>query len=71
MHRFRLFASTVLAALLAALAVSYLPAGDTPAEKRDKINDTAEIHKFWIYDDLPAAVAAAKRDNKPLLIVFR
>ena len=71
MIRQKLFASSALAALLATLVASRLPAGDTPAEKRDKINDNTEINPAWIYDDLPSAVARAKRENKPILVVFR
>ncbi|KAF0246638.1 MAG: hypothetical protein FD180_457 [Planctomycetota bacterium] len=71
MQRSRLFASTALAALLATFAASRLPAGDTPAEKRDKINDNTEINPSWIYDDLPSAIAKARRENKPIFAVFR
>ncbi len=70
MHLSRSFAFAALAALLVTSALR-LSAGDTAAEKRDKINDRTEIHPSWIYDDFPAAVAKARRENKPILAVFR
>lgn len=71
MHRTGFFASLSAAVLLATLAASRLPAGDTPAEKRDKINDRTEINPAWIYDDLPAAILKARREGKPIFAVFR
>ena len=71
MNRPRIFASSALAALLATFVAARLPAGDTPAEKRDKINDNTEINPAWIYDDLASAIVKAKRENKPIFVVFR
>jgi hypothetical protein len=70
MHLTRILGFAALAVLLVASALR-LSAGDTATEKRDKINDRTEIHSSWIYDDFPAAVARAKRENKPILAVFR
>lgn len=69
-HLLRPIAFSALALLFAASALR-LPAGDSPQEKRDKINDRTEIAATWIYDDLPAAIARAKRENKPIFAVFR
>ena len=30
-----------------------------------------EVKGDWIYDDLPAGVAAAKKSGKPMMVVFR
>ena len=30
-----------------------------------------EVKGNWIYDDLPAGYAAAKKSGKPMMIVFR
>jgi hypothetical protein len=37
---------------------------------RRKLKDH-DVHAGWIYDDLPAAIAAAQKSRKPLLAVFR
>jgi len=36
---------------------------------RKKLKD--DVNPAWIYDDLPAATAAAKQSGKPILAVFR
>jgi len=41
----------------------------TKQELRKKLKD--DVHPDWIYDDLPAAFAAAAKSNKPILAVFR
>jgi hypothetical protein len=71
MHRSRLFASVVLAVFLTAGAAMRLTADDKPADRRAKVGDDPNISSLWIYDDIPTAMAQAKRDNKPLLVVFR
>ena len=38
-------------------------------ELRKKLKD--EVHPAWIYDDIPAALAEAKKSGKPILAVFR
>ena len=30
-----------------------------------------EVKGDWIYDDLPAGMAAAKKTGKPMMVVFR
>ena len=43
---------------------------DRDAEKtKERLNDKAA--KFWIYDDLKAARAEARRTRKPILLSFR
>ena len=39
-------------------------------ELQKKLKDT-DVHASWIYDDMPAAIAAASKSGKPLLAVFR
>jgi hypothetical protein len=53
-------------ALLAALA---LPQG-SKEQLKTALKDT-EVQGAWIYDDLPAGFAEAKKSGKPMLIVFR
>jgi hypothetical protein len=36
---------------------------------RKKLKD--DVHASWIYDDLPAALAAGAKTGKPILAVFR
>jgi hypothetical protein len=66
----RLFALCSAAALLAALSARFA-AGDGASDKKDKVNDSVELKGAWFYDDLPGATAQAKKDGKPLLLVFR
>jgi hypothetical protein len=40
-------------------------------EKKDTVKDTAPLAAGWIYDDLPAAVARAKAEGKPIFAVMR
>jgi serine protease Do len=56
-------------AVVLALASS-ATAQDRPTKVR---NDKARVEAqgFWIYNDLPAGVAEAKKTGKPLLVVFR
>lgn len=71
MRRPCLFAASALSLLLAIAAANLLPAGDSPADKKDRVSDTVELAGTWIYDDLPAGIAQARREGKPLFIVFR
>lgn len=45
------------------------------AEKRDQMvredRKTFQQDSTWIYNDLPKALEAARKSQKPLLIVFR
>ncbi|MEK7467125.1 MAG: hypothetical protein AAB074_06900 [Planctomycetota bacterium] len=61
----------VSAVVLLAMALSPTTAGDPAAEKKDKVNDKVELAAGWLYDDLPAALARAKKENKPVLAAFR
>ncbi|MCE9581501.1 MAG: PDZ domain-containing protein [Planctomycetes bacterium] len=58
-------------AFLLALSAALLSTAGDPAAKAKAAKDTAELSPAWIYDDLPAAVEQAKKENKPLLAVFR
>jgi hypothetical protein len=62
-----------LACLL--LAVTFAVAADPPPNPREKKvrDDKAKVEKdgFWIYNDLPAATALAKKEGKPLVVVLR
>ena len=71
MPRSRFFATVALTALITAGAFTHLTADDKPADRRAKVGDDPRISSLWIYDDIPTAIAQAKRDNKPLLVVFR
>ncbi len=55
---------------LALLAVA--AGGQDPAKLRLKeaLKDT-EVQGDWVYDDLGAGIARAKKAKKPMLIVFR
>ena len=59
-------AITVLAVLAAAWG------GQDPAKLKLKeaLKDT-EVSDGWIYDDLGAGYAEAKKSGKPMLVVFR
>lgn len=65
------FLAALGAALIALASANLLPAGDTGEEKRAKLEDIADLPSLWIYDDIPAGIARAKAEKKPLLIVFR
>ncbi|HEY3122569.1 MAG TPA: hypothetical protein VGK70_00730 [Thermoanaerobaculia bacterium] len=64
--RLNLLAGSALLVGLAATAVQELP----KRELRQKLKDT-DIHPDWIYDDVPAALAAGAKSGKPILAVFR
>jgi hypothetical protein len=47
------------------------PLQETPKEKlKDALGDWSLVGP-WIYDDLPAGLAQAKKTGKPLLVVLR
>ena len=58
----RLFGVLILGGLVAAQEIS-------KAELQKRLKD--EAHSSWIYDDLPAAFAEAKKTGKPIVAVFR
>ncbi len=63
--RLNLIAGSVLLVGLAATT-----AQEGPKEAlRKKLKD--DVNPAWIYDDLPAATAAAKQSGKPILAIFR
>ncbi len=57
------------------LAVTFAVAADPPPNPRDKkVRDDkvkVEADGFWIYNDLPKAMAAAKKEGKPLVVALR
>jgi hypothetical protein len=55
---------------LLAWAAAPAAAQDDKAKLREGLKDTA-VSSDWIYDDLDAGFAAAKKSDKPLLVVFR
>ncbi len=60
-----------VAAVVVLLAGAFALAQDPAKQKlRDSLKDHG-VHASWIYDDLPAAYAAAKKDGRPVLAVFR
>ena len=54
---------------LAALAVLLAPAQDKDQLRRE-LRDT-DLAGTWIYDDVNAGYAEARKSGKPMLIVFR
>jgi hypothetical protein len=59
----KLYATIVL--FLVALAAQ--DEGNT--RLRDSLRD--QVSGDWFYDDLPAGLEAAKKESKPLLVLFR
>jgi len=55
--------------LLGLLPLLAFSAGDKE-KLRAALGDTAPVGE-WIYDDLDAAIAEAKRTGKPLMVVLR
>jgi hypothetical protein len=62
----RLATTLALGALLAAAPAR---ADDNDAIKK-ALKDT-EVHSSWVYNDLDAGLAKAKKSGKPLLVLFR
>ena len=55
-------------------AWTILAAGFTGAQDREHLKTLlkdAEVPASWIYDDVGAGFAEAKRTGKPMLVVFR
>ncbi len=71
MRASRILVTVSAAAAIFATVHSLTGAGDAAADKKAKINDAVELSPAWVYDDLPAALAQAKKENKPVLAVFR
>jgi hypothetical protein len=59
-----------LLATLAAAAVALQDSKDANKLLQQSLKDT-EIHVSWIYNDVAAGFAEAKRTGKALLVVFR
>jgi serine protease Do len=58
-------------AILALLAAATLVHAQDNKEAIKKPLNDVDLVGNWIYDDLPAAYAEAKKTGKPLLVVFR
>jgi serine protease Do len=58
-----------LAGTLIAAALAAEPQDRESKVRADRANLTGDEH--WIYNDLPAALAEARRQNKPLVVVLR
>lgn len=63
----------VLSFLLLLLLVSATHAAPKNERERKVLGDKAKMDAddFWIYNDLQRGQAAAKREGKPLMVVFR
>jgi hypothetical protein len=56
---------------IAAACLSLAAAQDGAKEQLRVALKDNEVKGDWIYDDLPAGYAAAKKSGKPMMIVFR
>jgi hypothetical protein len=57
--------------LVAGLSLlAFAPQGGPKEQLKTALKDDA-VKGDWIYDDLPAGYAAAKKSGKPMLVVFR
>jgi hypothetical protein len=56
---------------MAAACLSTAGAQDAAKEQLRVALKDNEVKGDWIYDDLPAGMAAAKKTGKPMMIVFR
>jgi hypothetical protein len=57
-------------ALAAAACLSFLGHAQDKEKLREALKDNV-VKGDWIYDDLDAGYAAARKSGKPMLIVFR
>ena len=54
----------------AVACLAFLATAQDKEKLRTALKDT-EVKGDWIYDDLDAGTAAAKKSGKPMMIVFR
>lgn len=66
LHR-RLVLLFMILGVLAALAAA---TQDGNRQLQQSLNDN-DVHASWIYNDIEAGFAEAKKTGKPLLVVFR
>jgi hypothetical protein len=64
------FRRTLFCGLLLFTSASAYPAEDRDAKVRNDRQDVLSTG-LWIYNDLPAGFAEARRTGKPLLVIFR
>ncbi len=57
--------------MVMAMALAALAAMQGPKDALKTALKDTEVQGDWIYDDLPAGYAQAKKSGKPMLIVFR
>ena len=57
--------------LLTGIAAANSVFAQTREEQVRGDREKVEADGFWIYNDLPAAFAQAKRENKPIIVVLR
>lgn len=57
-------------ALIAFGALAAAAIAQEPTALQKAIKDE-EVHKAWVYNDLDAGFAQARKTGKPLLVVFR
>jgi hypothetical protein len=67
LHHRRLVLLLLLWTLLATRAAAQQ---DSNRQLRQSLKDT-DVHASWIYNDVGAGFAEAKKTGKPLLVVFR
>lgn len=67
LHHRRFVLSCMVLAVLAPLAAK---AQDGNRQLQKSLNDT-EVHASWIYNDVKAGFAEAKKTGKPVLVTFR
>lgn len=53
-----------------AIAAAIAPAQDREAALRKAVRDEAPADG-WIYDDIPEGLRVARKEGRPLLVVFR
>jgi hypothetical protein len=58
------------ASFLALLALAAAPQDDRKDRLRESLHDN-DLAGEWVYDDLDAGLALAKKTGKPILLVFR
>src|SRR5205823_5429329 len=62
----------IVAVLAPTSSLAQPAAKQTPAQLQAAINDLHILgNDFWIYNDLPGAIAQAKATNKPIFVTFR
>ncbi|MEL7500218.1 MAG: hypothetical protein AAFN77_21660 [Planctomycetota bacterium] len=69
--RNRYIANTFLALLVGALTSTSVDAQETRDQKVRLDRKTVSATSGWFYDDLDQGLEAARKENKPLMVVLR